>query len=275
MTSFFRVKPEEIGRATNAVLANEVSRDDAKVILGALAAAGTPRALGGLSEVLTSHETNPEIRAVAAASIALADTTTTEAIDALHAGSTDPDVGVRSSSILGLGAAAAHGGDDGALLSAELLGNLRGASSTDDRVLYLRAIGNSGDVGALPMVARALRDDDALVRCAAAAALRFMQDPDVDPLLDSVASTDADADVRSTALFAIGFRDLSVHEPTLASASRVDASESMRVSAIELLGRIVRKDPRVLDVLRECASSDASDEVRARARAAMAAVVGA
>jgi HEAT repeat protein len=269
MVAVFHVHPNEIDRAARAVVSNETSSVAAHVVLGALSGASTPKSLDALGDILKAPSVDSSLRAIAAGEIALASTTSPGAIAALREAQSDTAPDVRSASTLALGAASPLSADQGPGIFSDLMSSLEQAKTPGERALYLRALGNAGNAAAFSVIADAIDDSDVMVQIAAVTALRFIKDPQVDPLLDSVLTTSPTDDVREAALFAIGFREPTLHVSVIEAIGKTDPSESVRMNAVDLLQRMVNVNPSVVETLRAISTSDSSENVRTRAAAAI------
>ncbi|MBK6843174.1 MAG: HEAT repeat domain-containing protein [Gemmatimonadetes bacterium] len=137
------------------------------------------------------------------------------------------------------------------------LQGLLGEESDGLRANAVWSLGRLDDAGR-PAVRRALRDDAALVRDAAASALGMLEDQDaVDELL-RVVRTDKVARVRRTAAWALGNLEEKRAGAGLVASLRAETDEEVRETIVWALGNIEATDaaPALADVLRRDANGD-------------------
>ncbi len=249
-----------------AAVRGEAPGEVANAMLGALGASGLADAQNALGDVVVDDAVPEGVRMAAAAALAQSDSHTPESIDDLRDAAGGPASDLSRTATLALGATARTG--DRSVVD-ELLERLADATTTGERVLVIGALGNSGDLRALPALEAALGDPDPRVRREAAEALRFMPDARADDLLDGVLATDAVANVRQAALLAIGFRPFAAHHQMLAVAARHEPAASLRGKLVALLAGAIA-DPGARDILAYMAEHDADTDVRDAARAALA-----
>jgi len=167
------------------------------------------------------------------------------------------------------------------------------------QVLLIQALGDRGDVGALPAIAEAAGDDATGVRVAALVALGQLGDASVVPLLFAAAASpeeevagaaqatlaslpgdgvdeailgalsEGDAETRSVAIAAAGQRRIAEANPALLEAAD-DADGSVRAAAIKALGETGGADETA--ALAELLVGRGNDEELALAEATIAAV---
>lgn len=138
------------------------------------------------------------------------------------------------------------------------LQGLLGEESDGLRANAVWSLGRLDDTRVAPAVRRALRDDAALVRDAAASALGMLEDQDaVDELL-RVVRTDKVARVRRTAAWALGNLEEKRAGAGLVASLRAETDEEVRETIVWALGNIEATDaaPALADVLRRDANGD-------------------
>ena len=261
--AYVRLHPEAAETLARRVLATS---DDprAAMMIDALGGAAAPQAQRALATLLTSGSLPAAARARAAVATTMLDAPTPEITDALEDGMASSDAELKSTSSLALGAAAYHLGRDGQTVVDDLLERLAHATSVDDRMLLLQALGNTADPRVLPALQAALGDGDPRIREVACTSLRLIADSAVDTLLGETLDRDPDASVRRAAVFASSFRAPAPLLDALASGLRADSDAGVRLAIVQLLGDH-RDIAGVIPLLR-VALGDPSTDVRAAAQ---------
>ncbi len=268
LAAVFRTDLGAAGRAASDLFAMDL--EDAAVVLGALAEAGNEPAQAALAEVASSANAHESLRGSAMAAMGRLAEPSETALDALRDGLDDASPHVRGRATLALGAAAFAAGEEGDDAVTELLARFETAATAEERALALEALGNSGDVRLLPLAARALSEEAVVVRIAAAAALRFVEDERADSLLDVALTDPADA-VQRRALFALGHRPAALHVGAVGALLQraPRASSAARAGAIERLGQW-RELAAARAALAWAAEHDPDEELRRLAGALVA-----
>jgi|GEM_PF-4925968 len=137
------------------------------------------------------------------------------------------------------------------------------ASSPQERVVALQALGNTGAPQSLDVLARTVKEPDATLRQTGASALRFIESDEAERMLLELATRDASDRVRGEAVSALSFRTLSPQTVAeLRQQVRKDPSESVRQLLVKVLAD---EAPRYADItltLEEVSRNDASASVR-------------
>lgn len=274
LSALMRLDPAAARRAQLAI-AQGTEVPAARTLLGALGGAGSPAAQEALVQVGESAALSPELRMNAVAALGLSDQPEEASAAALQRLASDPNTDVRSTALLALGNTALaqrRQGQTGEAAAAvdEILARLSAAQTEDEQLLYLQALGNTGDPRALPALQAALRVPSVEVRKAAAQGLRFIPSDSggasPDQLLTE-ALRDPAAPVRLGALFAVSFRPLLVFLPALQQLVLHDGDEGVRSETVNLLGRALGSAgaqlmPGVLHTLKQVAERDPAPRVR-------------
>jgi HEAT repeat protein len=142
------------------------------------------------------------------------------------------------------------------------------ATTVEQRRTLLEALGNAGVPETLSVACRYLDHADAGLRGSAVFALRFVQDARVEESIGRMLA-DPSARVRDAAAEALTYRATAESVAWLEKAAR-HADEGVRRRALRHFAGQVRSDPQALRVVRAIAGEDASPELRAEARAAIA-----
>lgn len=274
LSALMRLDPAAARRAQLAI-SQGTEVPTARTLLGALGGAGSAAAQEALVQVGESPALSSELRMNAVAALGLSDEPEESSAAALQRLASDPNADVRSTAVLALGNTALaqrrHGqtGEAAAAVD-DLLARLSAAQTEDEQLLYLQALGNTGDPRALPALQAALRVPSVEVRKAAAQGLRFMPSDSggtsPDQLLTE-ALRDPAAPVRLGALFAVSFRSLLVFLPALQQLVLNDGDEGVRSETVNLLGRALGSAglqlvPGVLHTLKLVAERDPAPRVR-------------
>jgi hypothetical protein len=209
-----------------------------KIVIDALAAAGTPPAQAVLCDLAREARLPMHIRAEAVASLGLVPRPTaptmTEIAELIHA--RDPDL--TGPALFLAGSVARAGRADhptqAATIERLVLVETARGRGTDDLLDGLAALGNLGSASVLPRL-----------RAAATRALRLVPDPEADRLLAATLRRDTDATVRAAAVFAAGFRKLDPLVDALTETSQSDPAEFVRAGAATLLARPRSSSTRV------------------------------
>jgi hypothetical protein len=237
LAALLRRDPAALREATERLKASETAPSERQLLAGSLAAAGTPEASHALGEVLKSAPL-PDARLQAAVSLNVSSAHDDETLAVLEAGMADTEPDVANASTLALGSALRTHESSGGRHpdSTEALARAYAdASSSEDRIRVLGAVGNSGDTSLLPLVEHALADPNPIVVETATYALRFMG-PSADPLLVRSLGS-AFPDVRGSAVRAIQFRSVDALRPALETALARESSADLRGAMQRLLLR--------------------------------------
>lgn len=268
MAALFRVRPETIAEA-RAALRRAPTGPEARSILGALGGAGTPEAHRALGDVLSASDLPRETRQGAAMALGMGDATA-EARGALRdaARSNDPEIASAATLALGAQIHRAGDGEDRAEAVDALVARLRAATSSDEKILCLDALGNAGIVRTLPAILPLAADGDSLVRAAAITALRFMIDPRASAAL-SVSLADREPRVRLAAADALLHQPVAPFVQQLAFVLQHEEAPVVRVAVVRALASALDTAPEVADILGWTATHDSSADVRDAATAAL------
>jgi hypothetical protein len=220
-----------------------------KMIIDALAAAGTPAAQDALFALAREGHLPGHVRAEAVASLGLVrrptEPTMTEVGELIRARDQD----LRAPALFLAGTVARAGRAEhpaqAAAIERIVLAEAARARGTDDQLDALAALGNLGSAAVLPRLRAAMTAPDPRIRAAATRALRLVPDAEADRLLAATLRKDADSTVRAAAVFAAGFRKLEPLVDALAEAAQGDPAEFVRAGAATLLARRAGSSTRV------------------------------
>ncbi len=235
MAARLRLSPDEADRSVS--LTKTLGDREARTLVGALGAAGTKESTKALGRIVGQKGTPAGVRAQAATQLAFAGDNALEAKEPLMQGMSDASRDVRESSALALGSIARDLGDSDADSVAELVRRYEQAETDEDRALFLRALGNSGSVEALPIARRALASENEALREAAAHAVRFLPVGEADALLSRILVEDPAEEVRLAAVDAIGYRLVEMHIAAFERAIAADTNGRLRGAIGEIATR--------------------------------------
>lgn len=149
---------------------------------------------------------------------------------------------------------------------------IRLSGSEEKKRLLLLVLGNSGSSRAFPTLNRFLSDPSPSLRAAAAASLRWIDSSEVDNLLANILTSDPNASVRLESAFALSFRqpvDLAIQAQKKAFLE--DEAVIVRLSVLRNLWQMHKDFPEVLQLVKQAAANDPSEDVRKAAAEIIAA----
>lgn len=272
LRALFVLQPAEAQRVRE-VLRSGIDPLAASPVLGGLSAASTPEAIKALSGAVTDEALPSVVRTDAVAALGAVESPTEEGVDTLRKMSRQGEASLRETATLAIGSAAMNLGTSNtrgaAALVDELVRAYRSASSDDDRLLLLHALGNTRAPEAMPLLLDAFGSESALLRQGAVVALRNMPDPSVDEVLGRALLSDPAPEVRRSAVFACGFRPLVPLLGVLRRAMQQEPVVLIREEVVRLLGENRSAAPEVDSLLAWVGENDRSPEVRRAASAAL------
>jgi HEAT repeat protein len=268
LAALFRLDP----RAVTTALGKLDARN-AAAILAALGNARTPEAEKALADVLKDPKREPLDRVAAVDAVLAMEHPTAETVEALEVAVASNDPELKSNASLALGVVSARMAEnepEAAQAVVEKMSNdYKAATTNDERRRTLGSLGNTRSADALPAIVEALKSSDPSVRATAAAALRFVPDPEADRLLSGVLTSDPDPEVRTAALMAAGYR---AYEPLAKALETVakDPNSTLRLRLVSALAEMAQQDNDAFVLLDWIAQNDADKDVRASAEKALA-----
>ena len=265
----FRRQPETVTRAIDKIRANSPAKFDFIDALGAANSSGANDALIALVQPTTS---DVKVRTSALISLSRLEHPTVETAAALEKLLDDPAVGTQA--LYGLGSYCRVFRERGESERADALGRtllarLAVAKTELRTVEALRAIANSGFVGALEAVRPRLTDPRELVRAEAVRSLRLMDAPEVEGILIHRFVDDSVKAVRLATLDAIQARPPT---PALVQALRNSISTPdphVRYRLVELMSRWLDRQPELRQSLELVAKNEQEEKIRELAKAAL------
>jgi HEAT repeat protein len=246
-----------------------------KLVMDALASAGTPAAQAGLGQLALDPSLEGPVRREVVASLALVQHPAPPTLRTIERLLATADPGLHHAALFTAAALVRVGRRDAPASAARIeravltecgRGPMDGKG--EERLDALAALGNLGSPAILPRVRGALGNPDPGARAAAARALRFVPDAEADRLLLATLRRDRDPTVRAAALFAAGFRPIEPLADGLSETAESDPVEYVRANAVALLSRHPGASPRAARALGFVARNDPAPAVRQQAREA-------
>jgi HEAT repeat protein len=265
LRALFLLEPSSASQVP-AQLRGEKDRNTYSSLIGALSAASTPEAVRALSQVSADATLPVPVRVDAIAGLGVVEKPLQEGVEELRRLARNPEEDIRSTATLALGNTARNlrqNDDPSADSILDLLSQaLRSSADPLEQALLLKAIANTADLRALPIIETALGSGSSLVREAAVVALRLIPDPAADRLLSARMLGDTSSDVRRSAVFASSFRPLEPLLPALEQALRTDSSEAVRAEIVRLIGENRYRLGNATALLTWASQNDPSAEIR-------------
>lgn len=237
-----------------------------KMIVDALAAAGTPTAQDALCALARDVHLPAHVRAEAVSSLGLVRRPTAPTMTAIGDLIRAHDPALVAPALFLAGSVARAGRTDhpaqAAAIERIVLAETARAHGADETLEALAALGNLGSAAVLPRLRPAVAASNPRIRAAATRALRLVPDAEADELLVTTLRRDHDPTVRAAAIFAAGFRKLDPLVDALADTAQSDPIEYVRAGAVTLLARNRQISPRVGRALANVASNDPKPDLR-------------
>jgi HEAT repeat protein len=274
MAALFQLHPEALREALRS-LKKPLEREEAELLIAALAMSKTPEAQRALSEVANDSALPAGLRQGAVVRLGLQQNPTEATLRSLGDLASGPDAKVRDGALLALGAAARHAADGensgvAQRYVREIERSARTATGLEQRTLMLSALGNTASLDVLSTVRTALADPDPNVRSSAVSALRLMPGAEVDELIASTLARDPDAGVRRSAADSCGVRPIQgALLAGLVTSLKQEKDAYVRLGVVAALAQIARTSSEVRALLSAVAKDDSAPEVRAAAERAI------
>lgn len=267
LKNLFRESPAAVADVRGQILRG-APRAMAKPTLGALGASGSPQAQRALADIASSGKVELDQRTDALIHLGLSPTPTLDTISSTEKLAQSQEPEIRDAARLALGSQTkslleAGKSEEATEPLRHLFEAYQNAQTPEEKALILRALGNSGARAVLPLAQSAAFSPSMELRSAAAIAVRQIDDPRADALLDQLLR-DGDPEVRLAAVMALGSRALPPHVPALTKTLTEDESMTVRRRVIDLLHRQLPA-PEAALLLAQVAQNDASPELRALA----------
>ncbi|MET0591661.1 MAG: HEAT repeat domain-containing protein, partial [Polyangiaceae bacterium] len=267
LTARLRTQPSEIAAVRAHIEKNGPISD---VLVDALKDAGTPQAQRALSEILASKGASENrlglVRALSGVGAPTRDT-----VAALRSVENDPSVGTQAKYGLGSNAYRLQKTDPALAedVMKHLLGELRQASTGDQKCTLLTALGNAGSADSVTAILPFFENDSPAIRACAAQALRRIPGAEADALL-ARASHDSAEEARYAAVEAISDRTPSGELVTvIARTATQESVNRIRASAVHTAARWVGARPELAQALTLVAEKDPVPDLQRAARRAL------
>jgi hypothetical protein len=267
MGAIFRSRPQDIATALKDI---RKKTPVARMLIDAIASAGTKPAQRALVELMENNVYAPADRKAAAFAISRLANASPDAVEALSRRLADPQFHVYA--LFGLGTICRRLREAGESERSDriaeiLIAQLGKAKSPGEQVEALRAIANSGHSSAFDAVKPFFSAKQNKVRVAAVDSIRLMQRLEVDEIV-AASLIDSQPDVQLAAVDAASVREPS---DTLVNALGPAADKidkvSTRLKLVRVMGHYLPKRPELRANLEKLATNDPSADVQKAARA--------
>jgi HEAT repeat protein len=239
-------------------------------VLSAIGSAGTPEAQAALTKIANDPKQPLEVRKQAIDAFHEVPDATPESADHLLE-LADKDPKLRENALLALGGLANRKAqtdpDTAGGWVDQIVAMYQRATSDEERLMLLDALGNSGQEAALDILKDVLASGSPALRVAAAKNLRLLPAPRADQLLGTLLSPQIEPEIREAALFAAGFRQFENMQQALAALVQEEPSVEVRMAALGALSTYLRRDEAAgaATLIRWLADNDPDGEVREEA----------
>jgi HEAT repeat protein len=271
MEALLRLEPQRIPEVIQEVRAG---RGDLHA-LDAVAGVGTPEAQQQLVSLAADKAMPMETREAAIEAMHSVQEPTDEALTGLGDMMGSDERKVRRSASYAYGTLAgklAENDPDAARRHLEKLNaDYDAATTEEERIRVLEAIGNAARPEVLAPIQKALASQSEPLRTVAAKALRLVEDPQADGILSTLMLSESSAVVREGAFFAASFRKFEPFEKTLVSIFRQGKPAPLRGQALSLLATYYERDgaPGATSLLTWVAANDEDKLLRENAQRAL------
>jgi hypothetical protein len=278
LSLLFSVNARAVSEAGEQIRGGVLDREQAEAMMAAMAGSRSPEGEAELLRLAEDRGLGAELREDAIAQLATHEAPSELTLRTLSDMATgERDEALRRQSILALGGAARHAGDDLGPVAEEAVDEIidvAGSSSdTSGQQAAISALGNTGNVRGLPTLEAGLRSESESVRAAAAFALRFMPGQRAEELIAGALLNDSEISVRTAAASGMGYRRIS---PFLAGTALTSVRQESEVGVrTELFGALWRGEVQAptspgFAALSWMAKNDPNAGLRGRAEAALA-----
>ena len=251
-------------------------RPDRGEMFEILCDAGTPEAQAALVRLSGLPSLSAHDRGSAAQSLGTVQRPTAETVAYFETLVDSPEMGIQAKLSLGSTVARLRTSDPALAVKtlAFLLDRLGRASTPAQTMAYVKALGNSGDPGALDSLERHIRGPAGELRAAAIWSLRSIVAPQgarrAEEILAGLAAG-ADEGDRVVAVRTLAFRPLTARsEVTLAAQLRTDPSALVRQEVLRGAQKSLRQSQALREAFAACQQNDASPTLRESAARALA-----
>lgn len=272
--AFLRLDPSAAREAEEAIVHGNLDDNAKKRMCAALGTAGTPEAQRALANVLGGAAAPVDRKIDAAIALAQVASPTPEAVAALDQAMGSPDPGVSSTATLATGAAvrqlntASGNAEDSADtrdMVAKLIAGLKSATDDEHRLVFIQALGNTGDARVWDALHPWLTSPDVTLRAAATFSLRFLAG-DAAGAAIVAAFSDGDVTVRRMAVSTVAYRSVDPLMAALGDLMKKDPDVNVRLAAIGALKMKLGDGESVTALVKWAAENDPSSQVRSLAK---------
>lgn len=240
MSALVRLEPAAAGQLAAELRARAKRGENTSLLAGALASAKSAAGTNALAELIGDSDLPIEARRNAMNTLGLAHQATAESIEALGE-QLDSEMGSAAAMALGNQARriADEAPEQAKTAVQQLIEGYERAQSVEEKVAYLRALGNTGAREALPIMTAAIASNDPTLKPIGISGLRFIPGDDVDAALKPfVFSGTLFGEV---ALEAVTWRSPAIWQPQLVQARAVYAKVESAAKLVEAIDRILAR----------------------------------
>ena len=261
------LEPAEASKVRDLLLEENVLTSKFHLLTSVLSQVGSVEAQNALQDALTSHpDRDARIAIIGELGVTAEPTLQTESvIRQFREASNDSDeIQVCSLALGNIAKSVKDSSPDRyAVIEQNSLSRLDDCSDFGSCVNALHVLGNVGSTEVLTDAQRFLKDPNETVRSVAVSSLRFVESPQVEPLLLSLTLTDPVGSVRSAAAYEMKFREISDQTVTrLLRQMEVEPSEAVRLKIIGSIASQVHKEQSWIEKVQIISEVDRAESVR-------------
>jgi hypothetical protein len=269
LRALFRTDPKAMEQARQHI-EKGTSSALAKTLIASLGDSEAPGAQKHLATLFENKELSRDLRGDALIHMGTSSDPSKDTIETLKKASISGEKELRGTAQLALGNSThrlfKHGSDGrGEDALQDLIDMYHNAQTFEEKVVAMRALGNTGSAIILPLISEAMLSSNSDLRAASALALRFIEDPKADTMIDTFLLSDGDPEVRRLSVFALSFHSLDLHFPALAVVLKNESISTNRRTVVELLASS-KQYPQSLVLLKAVSDSDPDPQLRALAQ---------
>ncbi len=276
LAALLRLEPQHAPELAS-IVRQEGDTKTGQTLLAAMSSAGTPEAQEALAALGTDEALARSQRLRAVGLLGLSKDPTPESGTALLGMMASNQGDLAETAALAVGnhvkKRQEEGGDEAAAGTADLveslIAKLQAAKTSEERALYLKALGNTADARAVPAILAQLATDDVSIRAVALWALRFMPGSEVEAVLIEALLKDPALAPRQAVVAGAAFRPLDPLGPALDKMARSHPDKALRLDIVHLLGVSKNRYPPGIVTLKWVAQNDGAADVREAAQAAL------
>ena len=261
------LEPAEASKVRDLLLEEDVLTSKFHLLTSVLSQVGSVEAQNALQDALSSHpDRDARIAIIGELGVTAEPTLQTESvIRQFREASNDSDeIQVCSLALGNIANSVKDSSPDRfEVIEQDSLLRLDSCSDFGSCVNALHVLGNVGSAEVLTDAQRFLKDPNETVRSVAVSSLRFVESPQVEPLLLSLTLTDPVGSVRSAAAYEMKFREISDQTVTrLLRQMEVEPSEAVRLKIIGSIASQVHKQQSWIEKVQTISEIDRAESVR-------------